>query len=88
VQSIGAGGESRTTRQVEQANPGDPRAGLRVTQEAIDIIRPGAKGVSQQQSTIVTTDANGNMNAVWVDIGKSDKPAAVKVETVPAKKSQ
>ena len=81
VKRTGAGGESRTTRQVEQTKPGDPGAGLRLTQEAIDIVRPGANGVAQQQSTIVTTDANGSMNAVWVDMGKSDKPAAVKVDT-------
>jgi len=87
VQRSGAAGESRTTRRVEQPSPGNPEAGLRVTQEAIDIVRPGANGVAQQQSTIVTTDANGNTNAVWVDMGKSDKPA-VKVETAPAKKSK
>jgi hypothetical protein len=83
VQRNGTAGES-TTRRVEQTNPGDPEAGLHVTQEAIDIVRP-ANGVAQQQSTIVTTDANGNTNAVWVDIGKSDKPAAVKVATTPPK---
>jgi len=88
VQRTGAGGERQTTRRVEQANPGDPGAGLHVTQEAIDIVRPGANGVAQQQSTIVTTDVNGSVNAVWVDMGKSDKPATVKVETAPAKKSK
>lgn len=87
VQRTGAGGGRQTTRLVEQTNPGDPGAGLRVTQEAIDIVRPGANGTAQQQSTIVTTDANGRMNAVWVDMGTTDKPAAVKLETAPAKKS-
>jgi hypothetical protein len=88
VQRTGASGERRTTRQVEQPNPGDPGAGVHVTQEAIDIVRPGANGVAQQQSTIVTTDSNGHVNAVWIDMGKSDKPAAVKVDTAPAKKSK
>lgn len=88
VQQTGAGGEQRTTRRVQQTNPGDPGAGVHVTQEAIDIVRPGANGVSQEQSTIVTTDANGQMKAVWVDMGNSDKPAAAKVETAPAKKSK
>jgi hypothetical protein len=81
VQRTGTGGERQTTRRVEQTNPGDPGAGLRLTQEAIDIVRPGANGVALQQSTIVTTDSNGTMNAVLVDMGKSDKPAAVKVDT-------
>jgi hypothetical protein len=87
VQRTGAGGERQTTRLVEQTNPGDPGAGVQRTREAIDVVRPGANGVAQQQSTIVTTDSNGGMNAVWVDIGSSDKPAAVKLETAPAKKS-
>jgi len=82
-----AGGERRTTRRVEQTNPGDPGAGLHVTQEAIDIVRPGANGVAQQQSTIVTSDANGHTNALWVDMGSSDKPA-LKVDTAPAKKAK
>ena len=84
----GSGGDRRTTKRVEQTNPGDPRAGLQVTQEAIDIVRPGPNGVARQQSTIVTRDANGNTNAVWVDMGNSAKPAAAKVETAPVKKSK
>jgi hypothetical protein len=84
----GAGADRSMTRQVEQTNPGDPAAGLQVTQETIDIVRTGANGVTQQQSTIVTTDANGSMNTVWVDMGKSDKPAAVPVNNTPAKKSK
>ena len=81
VQRTGAGGERQTTRQVEQPNPGDPGAGVHVTEEAIDIVRPGTNGVAQQKSSIVTSDANGHMNTVWVDMGSSDKPAAVTVDT-------
>lgn len=88
VQRIGNGGERSTKRQVELTNPGDPGAGLRVTQDAIDIVRPGTNGVVQQQSMIVTTDANGHVNAVWVDMANSDKPAAMKVDTAAAKKSK
>jgi hypothetical protein len=88
VQRTGAIGARSTTRRVEQPDPGDPGAGLNVTQEAIDIVRPGANGVAQQQSTIVTMDSNGGMNRVWVDMGKSNKPA-VKVDTVaPDQKSK
>lgn len=87
AQRAGTGGERQMTRRIEQSNPGDPAGGVQVTQQAIDIVRPGSNGVAQQQSTIVTTDANGRMNAVWVDMGKSDKPA-VKTDAVPAKKSK
>ena len=86
LQGTSAGGGRRTTRLVEQTNPGDTRLGLQVTQQAIDIVSTGANGVAREQGTIVTTDANGNMNSAWVDMGSSNKPAAVKVETAPAKK--
>jgi hypothetical protein len=88
TQRTGAGGQLQTTKQVEQLNPGDPGAGLHMTQETIDIVRPGANGVPQQQSTIVTTDANGQVNAVWVDMGNSDQPAAPRVENKAAAKQK
>lgn len=84
TQRTGAGGERRTTRQVEQSNPGDPGAGVQLTQEAIDIVKTVANGATRQRSTIVTTDANGHANAVWVDMGNSDKPAAVKGDQAAA----
>lgn len=88
MQRVGTSGGRSTTRRLEQPNPGDPGTGLHLTQEAIDIVRPGANGVAQTQSTIMTTDANGRMNAVWVDMGTSDKPAAVKPDTAPDKKAK
>lgn len=85
VQRANASGGSNTIQQVERPDPGDPSAGLRLTQQAIDIVRPGSNGVAQQTSTIVTTDANGNTNAVWVDMGKnSQPPPSIKVDTAPA----
>jgi hypothetical protein len=81
-----ADGET-ATRVVERPNPGDPGAGLHVTQEAIDIVRPGANGVAQQQSTILTSDPDGRMNTVWIDMGKSDKPA-VQVDTKAGTKAK
>jgi hypothetical protein len=86
VRRTSGSGEHSTTRRVEQPNPGDPGAGLEVTQEAIDIVRPGANGVASQTSTILTPDSSGQLKAVWVDLGKTDNPAVVKVDTAPAKK--
>jgi len=79
-------GQQTTTRQVERPNPGDPGAGLRVTQEAIDIVRPGTGGSAQQTRTVLTSDPDGQMKTVWVDIGKTDNPAVVHVETTGEKK--
>jgi len=79
VRKISSNGEQRTTRQVEQPKPGDPGTGLHVTREAIDIVRPGTDGSATQTSTIRAADANGQLNTVWVDMGKTDNPAVVNV---------
>ena len=85
VQRTNANGGRSTIQQVERPDPGDPSAGLHLTQQAIDIVRPGSNGVAQQTSTIVTTDANGNTNTVWVDMGRSNQPPpSIKVDTAPA----
>jgi len=85
VRSRSSNGEQRTTRQVEQPTPADPGTGLHVTQEAIDIVRPGTNGTATQTSTIRTSDSNGQLNTVWVDMGKTDNPAVVNVETSTSK---
>ncbi len=80
VQRTGTGGQQSTTRQVEQVNPGDPSSGLQVTQEAIDIVRTGSNGVAQEQKTVSVVGPDGLMHVVLVDMGKTDKPAAVQVD--------
>ncbi len=87
VQRTNASGAHSTVQQVERPDPGDPSAGLHVTQQAIDIVRPGSNGIAQQTSTIVTTDTNGNTNTVWVDMGRSNQPPpSVTVDSAPAPK--
>lgn len=80
VQRAGAGGQQSTTRQVEQVNPGDPSSGLHVAEQATDIVRPGTNGVAQQQTTISVVGPDGLMHVVFVEMGKTDKPAAVQVD--------
>ena len=88
VQRTNASGARSTTERVEQPNPGDPGAGLRVAQEAIDIVRLGANGTAAESRTILAPDSNGQLKAVWVDMGRTDNPAMVKVDTAPAKKAK
>ena len=89
IQRAGSSGGATTTRQVERPNPGDPSAGLRVTQEAIDIVRPGIDGKTAETTTILNSGSDGRMNAVWIDMGKSDKPAGPpKAESSGAKKAK
>lgn len=85
VQRTGAGGQQNTTRQVEQVNPGDPGSGLQVTQQAIDIVRTGSNGGTQNQMTVSVMGQDGQMHVVSVNTEKSDKPAVVQVDMSPPK---
>jgi hypothetical protein len=84
--SSGAG--QSTIRQVEQPDPGDPNAGLNVTEQAIDIVRAGSNGTANETRTVLTPDADGRLGQVWVDMGKTSDPAAVQVDTKPPAKPQ
>ena len=82
-----ASGAQSTVRQTEQPRPGDFSSGLQVTQEAIDIVRPGSNGTTSESRTILAPDPDGRLNQVWVDIGSTNKPPAITVDTTaPAKK--
>jgi len=59
---------------------------LQVTQEAIDIVRPGSGGSADQTHTILTPDADGRLGQVWIDTGKTGNPAAIKVDTTAPSK--
>ena len=65
---------------METANPGNPRDGLQLTQQAIDIVRPGA-GSAEQKNTTLTFGPDGQVNTVVVDIGRTNKQAAINVDT-------
>ena len=44
----------RTVHQIEQPRPGESSDGLHLTQEAIDIVRPGASGTTDQSHVVLT----------------------------------
>jgi hypothetical protein len=75
----------KTTEQVEQPNPGDPGAGLRVTTLTTDTVRAGASG-EQATRTIQVLGASGSLGIVSVDTTKSDKVHAVQVQIAPSDK--
>jgi hypothetical protein len=82
--TAGAGGQ--TTLQVERPNPGAPSDGLHVTDEIIDIVSLGASGVVEQKRTVLTRNSAGRLGEVWIDLGKTDNPSAIQVDTrTPAK---
>jgi hypothetical protein len=81
-------GERSTTRQIEQTTPGSPGDGLQVTEKTIDIVRPRTNGVAVQKKTVLSPDADGRLREVWVDVGKTDNPTAVQVDTKTPPKQQ
>jgi hypothetical protein len=74
-------GAQTTVHQVEQVNPASPSEGVRLTGQTIDIVRPDSSGKAQQQTTVITLDSDGRQSAVWVDVGKTDNPAVIKIDT-------
>jgi hypothetical protein len=85
VQRKDASGAQSTEVRTEKRNPGNLNDGLRVTQEAIDIVRPGRGGQNVETQTIQSLDSNGNLGVVSVDTRKQDNPSAVQVNIAPAK---
>src|SRR5579859_216397 len=83
-----ASGAQSTVRQTEQPRPGDFSSGLQVTQEAIDIVRLGNNGTTAETHTVLAPDADGRMGQVWVDIGNSNKPPAIQVDTSSSPKKK
>jgi len=75
-----ATGAERTVQQVDRQQPGETIQNLHTTQEAIDIVRSGSNGNADQTHTILL-NSDGQMGQVWVDTGKTDNPASVKVDT-------
>jgi hypothetical protein len=80
-------GQQTVERQVEQPDPGNPDAGLRVTLRTTDTVRPGSSGAKSTQ-TIQALDPNGNLAVVSVDTKKSDNTGAVQVQIAPAEKKK
>jgi hypothetical protein len=85
AQRASSGGQQSTVQQVEQPNPGDPGAGLRVTTLATDNVRTGPSG-AQATRTIQVRDASGSLGVVSVDTAKSDNVHAIQVQIAPSDK--
>ncbi len=80
-----ASGGQTTEQTVEQANPGDPGAGLRVSVLVEGRIVPGPSG-ERSTVTIRARDSNGNFGIVSVDTRKPDRIPTVQIQQTPAEK--
>jgi hypothetical protein len=85
VQRNGGNGPRSTEKQVEQRNPAQPSDSLRVTEQAIDIMRPGSGGTTRETQTLRTLDSSGGLGVVSVDTRKQDNAPAIQVDIAPAK---
>jgi hypothetical protein len=85
TQNAGSGGQQSTVQQVEQPNPGDPGAGLRLTTLTTDNLHSGPSG-AQATRTIQVRDASGSLGVVSVDTAKSDSVHAIQVQIAPPDK--
>ena len=81
IQRPRSDGGKVTEQQIEQNNPGDPRAGVRLTQKRIDIVRPESNGTTQEQRTIQSVDSNGDLSTVWVDTRQKTGDSPILVDT-------
>jgi hypothetical protein len=79
--------ERATQQKVEQINPGDPGADLRVSVLVDGRMVPGPSG-EQSTVTIRARDSNGGFGIVSVDTTKADRIATVHLQQTHAEKPQ
>lgn len=80
-----ASGWQTTEQTVEQPDPGDPGAVLRVSILLNGKIVPGPSG-EQSTVTIRSRDSNGNLGTVSLDTKKSNLIPTIQVQQIPAEK--
>src|SRR5580658_115084 len=85
AQPTNSTGQQTTGQQVEQINPGDPGAGLRVTILTTNTVLQDPGG-AQATRTVQARDANGNFGIISVDTTKSDNSHAIQVQIAPVEK--
>ncbi len=85
TESSSSTGERATEQKVEQTNPGDPSAGLRVSVLVDGRMVPGPSG-EQSTVTIRARDSNGNFEIVSVDTTKADRIPTIQIQQTHAEK--
>jgi hypothetical protein len=88
VQRKGQDGTQSTEKQIEERNPAQPSDSLRLTQQAIDIVRSGSAGTTRETQTIRSLDSTGSLGVVSVDTRNQNNASAIKVDIAPAKTNQ
>ena len=85
TESSSSTGKRATEKKIEQINPGDPGAGLRVSIFVDGKIVPEPSG-EQSTVTIRARDSNGSFGIVSVDTTKSDRIPTLQIQQTPSEK--
>jgi hypothetical protein len=83
TESSSSTGARTTNQQVEQINPGEPGAGLRISVLVDGRMVPGSSG-EQSRVTIRERDLNGDVGIVSVDTTKSDRIPTIRIQQTPS----
>jgi hypothetical protein len=84
TETTGPSGQQTAVQKVEEPNPGDPSAGLRVTSLISDKVSSGPSG-AQATRTVQVRNGGGEFEVMWVDTAKSDNIHAIQVQIAPPK---
>jgi hypothetical protein len=79
TESSSSTGERATEQKVEQTNPGNPGAGLRVSVLVDGRMVPGSSG-EQSTVTVRARDVNGNFGIVSIETAKSDRIPTIQIQ--------
>jgi len=74
-----------TEQQVEQPDPGDPQAGLGITQKTTDMAVVGVSG-TEETNTVSVRNPDGYFEVVSVETKKSDRIPGIQVQISPSDK--
>jgi hypothetical protein len=84
TETTGPSGQQTAVQKVEEPNPGDPNAGLRVTSLISDKVSSGPSG-PQATRTVRVRNGGGEFEVMSVDAAKSDNIHAIQVQIGPPK---
>lgn len=76
-------GEKTTGQLIEEADAGNPSAGVRVTSQTSEVAQSGPSG-TQRTKVFQVRDMNGTFNVVAVQRGKTDQPVAKQTQASPS----
>ena len=87
TQSASSTGQQTTVQKIEQPDPGNPSAGLRVVTITSDTVRSGPTG-AQGTRTVQIRNGSGSFEVLAVDSAKTDNAHAIQVQIAPSEKSK